>query len=165
MQRAIRIIGIDPGLRRTGWGVIESDGHRLVFVASGTVTSNAKGELAHRLIQLEAQVERDKRRPRFRVSQEELGALRKLRQEASERGVQLRNEGELPSSQTLHVMRRDRYVCTKCGTHEHPLSVHDSRGTSLGARFVKRPGSDNMNSLVTICEQCDDTSEEVGNAQ
>ena len=27
----IRIIGIDPGLRRTGWGVIESDGHRLAL--------------------------------------------------------------------------------------------------------------------------------------
>jgi len=52
VQRAIRIIGIDPGLRRTGWGVIESDGHRLVFVASGTVTSNAKGELANRLVEL-----------------------------------------------------------------------------------------------------------------
>ena len=30
---SIRIIGIDPGLRRTGWGVIESDGVRLVYVA------------------------------------------------------------------------------------------------------------------------------------
>ena len=33
--KAIRIIGIDPGLRRTGWGVVESDGVRLVYVASG----------------------------------------------------------------------------------------------------------------------------------
>ncbi len=30
-SRAIRILGIDPGLRRTGWGVIESDGNRLGF--------------------------------------------------------------------------------------------------------------------------------------
>ena len=52
MQQSIRIIGIDPGLRRTGWGVIESDGHRLKFVASGTVTSNAKAGLAHRLVAL-----------------------------------------------------------------------------------------------------------------
>ncbi len=52
MQHSVRIIGIDPGLRRTGWGVIESDGHRLVYVASGTVTSDAKGELAHRLVAL-----------------------------------------------------------------------------------------------------------------
>ena len=30
---AIRIIGIDPGLRRTGWGILESDGVRLSYVA------------------------------------------------------------------------------------------------------------------------------------
>lgn len=46
---AIRIIGIDPGLRRTGWGVIESDGVRLVYVASGHVTSDAEAPLAYRL--------------------------------------------------------------------------------------------------------------------
>jgi len=46
---AIRIIGIDPGLRRTGWGIIESDGVRLSYVASGGVTSEAGDELAERL--------------------------------------------------------------------------------------------------------------------
>lgn len=50
--QAIRIIGIDPGLRRTGWGVIESDGVRLVYVASGHVASTADEELAFRLRQL-----------------------------------------------------------------------------------------------------------------
>jgi crossover junction endodeoxyribonuclease RuvC len=50
MKRAlIRIIGIDPGLRRTGWGVIESDGVRLVYVASGHVTSTSNDDLAYRL--------------------------------------------------------------------------------------------------------------------
>ena len=46
---SIRIIGIDPGLRRTGWGVIESDGVRLSYVASGHVESDAGNELAYRL--------------------------------------------------------------------------------------------------------------------
>ena len=46
---SIRIIGIDPGLRRTGWGIIETDGVRLSYVASGGVTSDAKDELAFRL--------------------------------------------------------------------------------------------------------------------
>jgi crossover junction endodeoxyribonuclease RuvC len=45
----IRIIGIDPGLRRTGWGIIESDGVRLSYVASGCVTSQADADLAVRL--------------------------------------------------------------------------------------------------------------------
>jgi len=45
----IRIIGIDPGLRRTGWGVIESDGVRLGYVASGCIAANVGEELAYRL--------------------------------------------------------------------------------------------------------------------
>jgi crossover junction endodeoxyribonuclease RuvC len=48
----IRIIGLDPGLQRTGWGVIESDGNRLKHIAHGTITSNAKEDLAGRLLQL-----------------------------------------------------------------------------------------------------------------
>ena len=46
---AIRIIGIDPGLRRTGWGIIETDGVRLSYVASGSVTSDTRDDLAYRL--------------------------------------------------------------------------------------------------------------------
>lgn len=49
---AIRIIGIDPGLRRTGWGIIESLGNSLGFIACGTVTSDEKADLATRLCQL-----------------------------------------------------------------------------------------------------------------
>ena len=52
MADAIRIIGLDPGLRRTGWGVVESQGNALRFVASGTVTSDEKDSLAARLCQL-----------------------------------------------------------------------------------------------------------------
>ena len=53
MQRdSIRIIGIDPGLRRTGWGVIESDGVRLSYVASGHLTSTSDEALAYRLREL-----------------------------------------------------------------------------------------------------------------
>ena len=49
MNSSIRIIGIDPGLRRTGWGVIETDGVRLSYIASGAVTSDAADDLAYRL--------------------------------------------------------------------------------------------------------------------
>ncbi|WP_419908781.1 crossover junction endodeoxyribonuclease RuvC [Hoeflea sp.] len=47
-----RIIGIDPGLRRTGWGMVESLGNTLRFVGSGTVRSDGKCDLATRLCQL-----------------------------------------------------------------------------------------------------------------
>lgn len=49
---AIRIIGIDPGLRSTGWGVIDTEGNALRFVAAGTVKSDDKAALAVRLRQL-----------------------------------------------------------------------------------------------------------------
>jgi crossover junction endodeoxyribonuclease RuvC len=52
MGRAIRIIGIDPGLRRTGWGVVETLGNSLRFVAAGTIRSDDKAALASRLRQL-----------------------------------------------------------------------------------------------------------------
>ena len=45
----IRIIGLDPGLRRTGWGVVETDGNRLRHIAHGTVTSRGDDDLASRL--------------------------------------------------------------------------------------------------------------------
>lgn len=47
--RTIRIIGFDPGLRRTGWGVLETDGVRLVYVASGVITPPKDDDLAYRL--------------------------------------------------------------------------------------------------------------------
>ncbi|TIP67023.1 MAG: crossover junction endodeoxyribonuclease RuvC, partial [Mesorhizobium sp.] len=52
MGEMIRIIGIDPGLRRTGWGIVESLGNSLRFVASGTVRSDDRSALATRLCQL-----------------------------------------------------------------------------------------------------------------
>jgi crossover junction endodeoxyribonuclease RuvC len=52
MPETIRIIGIDPGLRRTGWGVLETLGNSLRFVAAGTVKSDEKADLASRLCQL-----------------------------------------------------------------------------------------------------------------
>ena len=52
MGQAIRIIGIDPGLRNTGWGIVETLGNTLKFVAAGTVHSDATLDLASRLCQL-----------------------------------------------------------------------------------------------------------------
>ncbi|MEZ5823756.1 MAG: crossover junction endodeoxyribonuclease RuvC [Geminicoccaceae bacterium] len=45
----MRIIGLDPGLQRTGWGVIEANGPRLSHVACGVVQSTAELPLAERL--------------------------------------------------------------------------------------------------------------------
>lgn len=46
------VVGLDPGLRRTGWGVIEVSGGRLSHVAHGFIASDASLSLAERLRQL-----------------------------------------------------------------------------------------------------------------
>jgi crossover junction endodeoxyribonuclease RuvC len=50
MANPIRILGIDPGLRRTGWGVVAVDGNRLSFLACGSVATDDKAPLAARLL-------------------------------------------------------------------------------------------------------------------
>ncbi|WP_137388169.1 crossover junction endodeoxyribonuclease RuvC [Rhodoligotrophos defluvii] len=55
-QLAIRIIGIDPGLRRTGWGIIEQCGSRLSHIAHGTLKVDDKASLAERLLDLHGQL-------------------------------------------------------------------------------------------------------------
>ncbi|WP_372027003.1 crossover junction endodeoxyribonuclease RuvC [Tistrella mobilis] len=45
----MRIIGIDPGLRITGWGIIDAEGSRLTHVGHGVVTSDDKAALSDRL--------------------------------------------------------------------------------------------------------------------
>ena len=47
-----RILGIDPGLRVTGFGVIEKHGNQLVYVASGCIKSNDKQALPERIATL-----------------------------------------------------------------------------------------------------------------
>ena len=53
----MRILGIDPGLEHTGWGVIESEGSRISFLAAGVINTNPKMEMAQRLVKIEAGLE------------------------------------------------------------------------------------------------------------
>jgi len=50
IRRPIRILGIDPGLRRTGWGVVAIEGNRLSFLACGSLATDDKAALAERLL-------------------------------------------------------------------------------------------------------------------
>ena len=50
MTNAIRILGLDPGLRRTGWGVVTCEGSRLVHVAHGVVAAPESAPFAERLL-------------------------------------------------------------------------------------------------------------------
>ncbi|MHA7870380.1 MAG: crossover junction endodeoxyribonuclease RuvC [Salipiger thiooxidans] len=51
----MRVLGIDPGLRRLGWGIIEAEGSRLRHVANG-VCESGTGELAVRLLSIHRQL-------------------------------------------------------------------------------------------------------------
>lgn len=50
----MRLIGFDPGLQNTGWGVIDVDGNRLRHVADGAVHTSPKASLSDRLVELHA---------------------------------------------------------------------------------------------------------------
>lgn len=45
----MRIIGIDPGLQRTGWGIVDAEGNRLTHVAHGVIRTDGKETQAERL--------------------------------------------------------------------------------------------------------------------
>lgn len=49
----MRILGIDPGLQKTGWGIIEADGHRLTFIASGLIKTQVALPLYARLAEID----------------------------------------------------------------------------------------------------------------
>src|SRR5512138_924820 len=48
----MRLLGLDPGLQHTGWGVIDAEGSLLSFVAAGTINSTASRPLAERLVEI-----------------------------------------------------------------------------------------------------------------
>src|SRR5215472_11012808 len=50
--RPVRILGLDPGLRRTGWGVVAISGARLAHVAHGVIAPSDKLAFAERLLAL-----------------------------------------------------------------------------------------------------------------
>ena len=50
----MRLIGFDPGLQTTGWGVIDVSGNRLTYVADGLVSTSPSAALSERLVELHA---------------------------------------------------------------------------------------------------------------
>jgi crossover junction endodeoxyribonuclease RuvC len=55
--RPVRILGLDPGLRRTGWGVVACEGARLIHVAHGVIAPSDKLPFAERLLVLLSGIE------------------------------------------------------------------------------------------------------------
>lgn len=52
----MRILGIDPGLQKTGWGIILSEGHAIKFIACGVIKTNSTAPLSERLCDLHTQL-------------------------------------------------------------------------------------------------------------
>ena len=57
MSHPVRILGIDPGLRHMGWGIITSEGTRLSYVACGCIHSDGHDALSDRLMYLHRELE------------------------------------------------------------------------------------------------------------
>ena len=54
----MRIIGIDPGLNHTGWGIIEQNNNALTYVASGVLSFDPKKPMAQRLNHIDRELEK-----------------------------------------------------------------------------------------------------------
>ena len=54
----MKILGLDPGLGTTGWGVIEADGNRLAHVANGQIRTDTAAPLPRRLAYLADELDR-----------------------------------------------------------------------------------------------------------
>lgn len=52
----MRVLGIDPGLENTGWGIIESEGSSLRFIAAGIVKTKASTPMAERLLKIDEEL-------------------------------------------------------------------------------------------------------------
>jgi crossover junction endodeoxyribonuclease RuvC len=53
----VRVLGIDPGTRHFGWGVVDRVGTRLVHVAHGVIHTDVKGSIAERLVVIERELD------------------------------------------------------------------------------------------------------------
>jgi crossover junction endodeoxyribonuclease RuvC len=53
----VKILGLDPGLGTTGWGLIQAEGNRLTHIANGQLTTKTTADLPHRLASLANQLE------------------------------------------------------------------------------------------------------------
>jgi crossover junction endodeoxyribonuclease RuvC len=52
-----RILGLDPGLQRTGWGMIVADGNRLIHIANGFIQTKPKAPIPERLSDINRGIE------------------------------------------------------------------------------------------------------------
>ena len=52
MKNTVRILGLDPGLRRLGWGIVDAEGARLHWVAHGVIEPDVDQALSVRLLHL-----------------------------------------------------------------------------------------------------------------
>ncbi len=57
LVETLRILGVDPGSRKTGYGLIENSGNRIRHLASGCIRLNAKHPLSDRLSMLSRELE------------------------------------------------------------------------------------------------------------
>jgi len=53
----LRILGLDPGLGTTGWGLVEAEGNRLVHIANGQMKTDSSAALPRRLAHLADQID------------------------------------------------------------------------------------------------------------
>jgi 5-methylcytosine-specific restriction endonuclease McrA len=104
-------------------------------------------------------------RDRKPLSAEERLALRRIRVESRRAHAKLKSAGRggLPPSLVLHVFRRDKWRCKRCGTNgpdKGGLTLHHVGGIVESEWLSKKGHKNEPNNIVTLCNACHDTMHE-----
>ena len=136
MSVPIRILGIDPGLRLTGWGIIEQTGMRLTHVAHGVITAATDTSMAERLAEIfEAVGELARRRDSPAQFLEQLGvpvcefAPRQIKLSVVGTGTADKDQVKfmvqrlLPRAGEMKLDAADALACAICTAHHLPAEL------------------------------------------
>ena len=116
------------------------------------------GEASLKLAQANRKMDRPKKDD---LNAQEKNALAKLRKEAKFHGATLESDGKggLPPSLVLHIFRRDKWRCKRCGLKQD-LTLHHVGGIPESKWLSKKGHSNDPNNIVLLCAECHDALHE-----
>jgi crossover junction endodeoxyribonuclease RuvC len=146
-------MGIDPGLRRTGWGIINFDGSKLKHIGNGVCKSNSSLDLASRLLEIYLQLKKiiTDYQPEFAaventfVNKDPLGAL-KLGQA---RGIALLVPAELGIPVSEYAPNTIKKVVVGVGHADKKQVEHMVKLQLPGVLIVNNDSSDAL--AIALC--------------
>ncbi len=128
----VRILGLDPSLSSTGWGVIDADGSRLKYVADGFIKTDPKKPLAERLDTL------------YRTLCEVIETYR-----PHEASIEIIFLNDNPTS-TIKLSQARGVVVLSTGTYHIPLTEYEPNKVKKAIVGVGKAAKDQVEMMVKV---------------